>query len=232
MLGLIIAWSWFACSAPPATPEPAPRPAVEKAPVRAKAKTGNMVEGKAKTAPPRGKSAKVGKGRPAQGVPMPAPVGAAGPVAGVLTLTTEQVPVTPPAPAPTPAPPPADGAAPPAEGAPPAPAPAPVEGAPMKTVTNASMALTWGEAGKADVKLGQVDGTCAVVPSVPVGPVGRQHTPLWTVSCDDGTAKSELYILQVNNLLAVVRGAEGAAPGAFKPVRRVPLVAGAMVERR
>ena len=38
-------------------------------------------------------------------------------------------------------------------------------------------------------------------------------------------------MLQVNNLLAVVRMEGEAGPGAYKVVRRVPLVAGATIER-
>lgn len=216
MLAPLLLATWLACSAPPPTPTPVPRPAGEKKPpVRAKAKTGNMAPGKAKQ-PARGGKAKAA---PTRGAPMPDPVGAQGVVQGELVLLATEVPAAPPTPPPTP----------PAEGAPPA--PPPVEGAP-RAVTDASMILTWGDEGKAQVSLGQVDGTCTSIDPVPVGPQGKQHTPLWTVRCDDAGKSVELYVLQVNNLLAVVRMEGTAGPGAYKVVRRVPLVAGAKLEKK
>lgn len=107
-----------------------------------------------------------------------------------------------------------------------------VSGAEAELKTDASVVLAWGEGEATKVHLGEVEGRCTSVAPQPVGPEGRQHTPLWTVSCDHMGTMTELYVLQVKTLLAVVRGgpAEGR-PMAYKPVRRVPLRPGATLVR-
>lgn len=227
MLSTLLLAALIGCGGEPTTPQPQPKPAVpqgaeapKRAPVKAKAKTGNMVPGRGKAKAPRGKAPGMGRGkRPAPGGALPKPIGAAGPVKGTLVLEVKEVDL--------PAPPPP---APVGEGAEPVPAPAPAK----KTSTDASIALAWGEGQTADAKLGSVDGVCTSVPPAPVGPEGRERTPMWTVSCEHEGQTSQLYILQVGNVLAVVRGVptgNEAKPTAYKPVRRIRLVPGATIER-
>ena len=148
--------------------------------VRAKAKTGNMVAGKAK-----GKTPARGGGA----MRRPRPVGGAGEVKGHLVLNTPTA-----------------------------------EEASAEVRTEANMVLAWGDEQTAMVRLGEVDGRCSSIEPSPGGPAGREHHPLWTVSCTHASETYELYILQSKSLLAVVRGASGTdqAKG-YKPVRRVPL---------
>jgi len=90
------------------------------------------------------------------------------------------------------------------------------------STTEARMVLAWDDDQAAEVLLGSVDGVCRSVEPMPVGPA--QHTPLWTVACDDQGKTDELYILQAKSLLVVVRGTPGAdKPMVYKPVRRIPL---------
>lgn len=212
--------------APPPAPQPKPAQQARKAPVKAKAKTGNLgpqQAGRGKAHPPRRGVAPAGK-------PLPPPIGGAGAVKATLVLEVAKAESTPPAPQPAPAP---EGGA-PVEGEAPAPAPAPAPESTAKVESTALVKLAWGEGQSAEASLGTVDGTCTSVEPAPVGPEGRERTPMWTVSCEHEGATSELYILQIGNLLAVVRGTptgDEAKPMAYKPVRRVRLAPGAKLER-
>ena len=140
-------------------------------------------------------------------IPPVPPVGAEGPVVGTLFLETT----------------PADGG----EGG-------DGEADPTPQKTSAALALTFGETGEAKVELGQVDGTCDELDPVPVGPEGKQHTPLWTVRCGVGDDKDELYILQIADTIAVIREVPPTAEGqraTYRPVNRVPLAKGALLQR-
>ena len=107
-------------------------------------------------------------------------------------------------------------------------------GTPMVTRTKAELQLRWGTDGTQTVGLGKVRGTCTESDPKPVGPPGKEKTPLWTVRCEDGTNTLDLFILQVGPRISVVRETPGATPDApkvFKPVKRIPLVEGATLKR-
>ncbi|MBX2799566.1 MAG: hypothetical protein KTR31_17955 [Myxococcales bacterium] len=132
------------------------------------------------------------------------PVGAAGPVVGSLSL--KEVPVTDP------------------------------EGgeATEETRTEAKLALTFGEDGTAEVDLGSIKGKCAEVERVPVGPKGKEQTPLWSIQCGEGDKSANLYVQQVGSMLLVVRAFQPLKEGApvrYRPVKRIPMVDGAKLER-
>lgn len=168
-----------------------------------------------------------------------APVGAAGEVVGTLVLTkveeparrlaktaTNTAPGT--ATATTDAPPANGAAATPPEGT------ADASGTPMVTRTKAELELRWGTDGTATVGLGKVKGTCTEGEREPIGPEGKEKTPLWTVRCADGSRDIELYILQVGPRITVVREVPGAtpeAPATFNPVKRIKLAQGATLKR-
>jgi len=211
---LLMLTALLGCGSPTEpTPQPKPAPGqARKPPVRAKAKTGNMAPAKNKA--PRGKAPRR---------PLPKPVGAAGPVDGVLQLTVatpDAAPEEPPADAPADEEPPAD---------------APADGDAAEAKTKASLTLSWGDDGTAEVELGEVEATCEEIEPSPVGPEGQQRTPTWTVSCTTGETTYEMYILQVKSVLAVVRGTptgNEAKPMDYKPVRRVRLAAGATIRKK
>ncbi|MEO0602916.1 MAG: hypothetical protein AAF211_15860, partial [Myxococcota bacterium] len=153
-----------------------------------------------------------------------APIGAAGEVLGELVLTKMEEPVRKPQAAPAkPATPEAQAA--PAEAADGVEA----EGTEMVTRTKAELKLRWGADGTDTVSLGKVRGTCTEGDTKPIGPAGKEKTPLWTVRCDDGSKEIELFILQIGPKISVVREVPGTTPEAqatFKPVKRIPLVQG------
>jgi hypothetical protein len=149
----------------------------------------------------------------------------------VLDVTAAQVPpVAPPAEVPQ-EPTPAEEGVPPVQ--PPAPE-APIPAGQAAPQTTATMKLSWGDGQSTEASLGSVEGTCRSVEPKPVGPAGRERIPMWTVACEHDGATSELYILQIASLLAVVKGTptgDETKPMAYKPVRKVRLVPGAQLQR-
>ncbi len=205
LLGATLGCGW-------STPEPAPTEAPTSA-ARENAK------GKA-----RGKrKMKMKRRRRAKAKHRAAAVGGSGDVMGTLVLTEVEEPVR--RTAPTAAP--AASAEPSAEGG-------DAGGTPMVTRTKAELKLVWAGDGSATVGLGKIKGTCSEGATKPIGPVGREKMPLWTVHCKDGEKVVDLFILQVGQRISVVREIPGAsedAPATFKPVKRVPLVEGATLKR-
>lgn len=205
VLGALIGCGW---STPePTQPEPTVGARAKRRPAKRKGK---------------GKSAKFRRGRKAKARRAAmTPVGAAGDVNGTLVLTTLEEParVVRPAPGPQAE---AEGTA---EAEP---------ATPMVTRTKAELKLSWGDDGASTVSLGKVRGTCTDAPTAPVGPPGQEKTPLWTVRCIDGERTLDLYILQVGRRISVVRELDQPTPEgakAFKPVKRIPLVEGAVLRR-
>ncbi len=205
------------------TPEPAADAPAAQAKKAAKTDKGAKNKGaKGGKAAKAGKGAKgkAAKGKKAAGASKLQPVGAAGPVVGELKLSpVEDAPKAPPAPA-----------AAPGEGE---------EAAPAEVATvartQADLLLTFGEAGEATVTLGKVKGTCAELPPEPVGPEGKQQTPLWTLRCGEGDKTVDLFVLQVGDGISVVRAVPPTTEGqaaTWRPVKRVPLAKGAELQRK
>lgn len=199
--------------------------------------------------PAKGKVKGKGKGKVKS--PVAAPLGVAGPVVGELMLTVTDAPVGAPAPAPaTPAP---EAAPAPAPGEAPAPAPAPVpapetapapapapdaEPAPAPagpTVkrTRAEMKLSFADGSDTTVLLGTVPGVCSESEPTPIGPPTGQKMPLWSVHCVDGARTSDLAILQVTEVLTVMKLVPGGTGAVLpKPVKRIRLAPGATLQKK
>jgi len=164
------------------------------------------------------------------------PVGAAGDVFGELVLTRLEEPSGAPKTAPVAV---VDGTADApvledADEADAADAAGEASGTGMVTRTKAELKLRWGTDGAQTVPLGKVKGTCAEGEARPVGPPGKEKTPLWSVQCDTGDKTIDLFILQIGPRISVVREAPGAtadAPRTVKPVKRIPLAQGATLKR-
>ena len=181
-----------------------PEPPAEAAAARSAKTKGKMKGRKGKARRRRAKAPEV------------PPVGAAGEVLGELVLTKTEEPAGKPKTPPT------------VEVA------AETEDTAMVIRTNAELKLSWGTDGAQTVGLGKVLGTCAESETRPVGPPGKEKTPLWAVRCQHGDRTIDLFILQIGPRLSVVREVSGKtpeAPATYKPVKRIPLVLGAKIKR-
>ncbi len=105
--------------------------------------------------------------------------------------------------------------------------------------TAATLNLTWGDGGRKALDLGAVPGTCTEIEPQKVGREGHESEALWSVRCErpDEAEPTDLSIVQMGALLLVVQTMNPPAdkPDAkprLRPVRRVPLVRGAELQRK
>lgn len=209
MWSIVSSFVWLvACSTPEPPAKPVAPVAAQKAAKQKGAPKGAKTAkgGKSAKGQPAGAKAAGAKAKAAPKAPAPKPIGAPGPVVGELKLAAA-------APA----------------------APAGADAAPGPAKTEASLALGFADGQTTTVALGAVEGTCAEIAPVPVGPAGKQKTPTWSVKCTDGGASSEVYVLQLGKTVTVVKATPdpaGAAAPKFRIVKRVPLVDGATLERK
>lgn len=104
-------------------------------------------------------------------------------------------------------------------------------------MTAVTLDLTWGEDGSHQVDLGAYPGPCAEVEPTPVGQPGRERTPMWAIRCGPPEAEtpSEVFLMQVGASLSVIQRVEPSKQfpdrPRFRPVAKLPLVAGAELEK-
>ena len=169
-----------------------------------KSAKGKQKAGKGKTA----KGGKNGKTQPPAGPP---PIGSPGPATGELKLVLNEIPVEVPDPIIPGAPPPPSG----------------------KT-TQATITFAFSDGTTKDVPVGKVPGNCTEAVPKPIGPDGKEQTPLWAVQCVDGDSTVDIAIAQLGQSVSVLRApkaAEGVTPQ-YKIVKRVRLVPGVTLTKK
>jgi hypothetical protein len=143
----------------------------------------------------------------------PPPIGVAGPATGELklVLVEPEVPIEAPAETIPGAPPPPTG-----------------------KQTQATLDFAFSDGTTKEIPVGKVPGNCTETEPKPIGPEGKQQTPLWAVQCVDGETTVDIAIAQIGQSVSVLRAPkapEGVTPQ-YKIVKRVRLVPGVTLSKK